>query len=77
MKMFKAFTIISHFLHLYKEQKMSKSAMFFYKTNFLPISPFAFTFRRGFCEKPLLKTTLRHIVCHVYVAKVVAQSKFR
>ena len=58
--MFKAFIFIYHFLDFYKEQeKMGRSTISFV-TNFLFISPFAFTFQRSFCEKSLLKTTLRH-----------------
>ena len=57
--MFKAFIFISHFLDLHKEKdKVAKIAIFFV-TNFLSISLFAFTFQKSFCEKPLLKTTLR------------------
>ena len=61
-KMFKAFIFISHFLDLYREkEKVAKIAIFFV-TNFQSISSFAFTFQRSFCEKPLLKTKLRHLL---------------
>ena len=30
---------------------------------------FTFTFQKSLCEKPLLNTTFRHIVCQVYVVK--------
>ena len=58
---FKAFIFISHFLYLHKEQqKMANNAIFFL-TNFLSISESAFIFKRSFCEKSLLKSTLRHV----------------
>ena len=58
---FKAFIFISHFLYLHKEQqKMANNAIFFL-TNFLSISESAFIFKRSFCEKSLLKSTLRHL----------------
>ena len=31
--------------------------------------PFAFTFKKSFCEKPLLKSTLRHELRHFYAVK--------
>ena len=68
--MLRAFIFVSHFLNLYKEQKKpSVLSCFLYITNFLSISLFAFTFKRRLCEKTFLKTTLCHIVCHVYVVK--------
>ena len=33
------------------------------------ISPFALTFQRSFCEKPLLKTALRNLLRVVYTVK--------
>ena len=45
--MFKASIFISHFLDLQKEQEeMAKNGIFL-ETNFLTISPFAFTLRRS------------------------------
>ena len=50
----------------WRARKMAENAMFFL-TNFLSTSPFTFTFKRNFCEKPLLKTTLLHVYrSHVY-----------
>ena len=39
---------------------------FLYITSFLYISSFAFTFQRSFCEKPLIKTTLCHVLRQAY-----------
>lgn len=62
------FIFISNFLYLHKEQQQQqilRNAIFFV-TNFLPISTFAFNFKRSFREKLLLKTTLR-LVYRSYV----------
>ena len=63
--MFKAFIFIFHFLDLHIEQKkkkkrMAENAMFFL-TNFLSICSVNFTFKKSFCGKPWLKTTLLHV----------------
>ena len=51
---------------------MAKSAIFFV-TNFLPINQFALTFfwrkLKGSFEKPLLETTLHHVLRHAYLLK--------
>ena len=59
--MLKTFTFISYFLCLHKEQEKQAKNGIAFVTNFLPISPFVFTFKRNFFEKPLHKTTLRHV----------------
>ena len=45
---------------------MAKSAI---AADFMSISPFALTFQRSFCEKPLLKTALRNVLRVVYALK--------
>ena len=60
--MFKAFNLFTfHFLELRKEPEKTAKSVIFFVNNFLSINPFAFTFKRSFYEKPLLKTTLRHV----------------
>ena len=61
------FLFVSHFLNLHKVlEKMAKSAI---AADFMSISPFALTFQRSFCEKPLLKTALRNVLRVVYALK--------
>ena len=68
-RIFMAFIFISHFLDLHKEQDKMAEVVIFFVTNFLYISPLAFNFQRSFCEKPLLKIRLCHVLRHVYTVK--------
>ena len=67
--MFKASIYISHFLDLHKKQKIPNIVTELYITDFLFITPFAFTFQKKFCENPCHRTTLCHISPHMYTVK--------
>ena len=63
IRIFKSFIVIIHFLGLHKEQKKKKKPYFHYV--------FTFVCQIRFCGKPLLKTALRHPLCHVYIVKLL------
>ena len=68
--MFQAFILfLIFYICIKNKNKWQKVPYFLYMTSFLSISPFDFTFQGSSCEKLLLKTTLHHVLCHVYTVK--------
>ena len=53
-------------IYVKNKKKWGKKAIIFL-TNLLSVSPYAFTFKRNFCEKPWLTKTTLHHACTSYV----------